>query len=80
MNKAPYVVKGFRLFDTVHVNGKEWYIHGRRLKGAFALKRINETLEITPSKIRLISHNKSLLTERRTELPFTTKVTSPRSA
>ncbi len=80
MNQAPYVVKGFRLFDTVRANSKEWYIHGRRVKGSFILKRVNETLEITPSKIRLISHNKSLLTERRVELPLTTKDTSPRSA
>jgi len=46
-NQAPYLVKGFRLFDIVKAKGKEWYIHGRRLKGAFALKNLQgDTLEM----------------------------------
>lgn len=55
LNQAPIYVKGFRLFDAVKAKGKEWYIHGRRLKGSFALKNLQgDTLEITPSKIQLI--------------------------
>jgi len=55
LNQAPIYVKGFRLFDAVKAKGKEWYIHGRRLKGSFVLKNLQgDTLEITPSKIQLI--------------------------
>ena len=65
-NQAPYLVKGFRLFDKVSARGSEWYIHGRRLKGSFVLKTLDgNTLEIAPSKIRLISGQRSFLTERR---------------
>ena len=65
MNQAPYEVKGFRLFDKVLCQNKEWYINGRRIKGAFVLKNLkNETLEISPSKIRLINYQKSYLIER----------------
>ena len=37
-NQAPYEVKDFRLFDRVKANGREWYIHGRRLSGSFVLE------------------------------------------
>lgn len=54
-NQAPKYVKGYRLFDAVKAKGKEWYIHGRRLKGSFVLKNIKgDTLEIAPSKISLM--------------------------
>lgn len=66
-NQAPYLVKGFRLFDRVSAKGSEWYIHGRREKGAFVLKTLEgRKLEIVPSKIRLISGQHSFITERRT--------------
>ncbi len=65
MNQAPYEVKGFRLFDKVLCQNKEWYINGRRIKGSFILKNLkNKTLEITPSKIRLINYQKSYLIEK----------------
>ncbi len=54
-NQAPIYVKGYRLFDVVKAKGKEWYIHGRRLKGSFVLKNLQgDTLEIVPSKIQLM--------------------------
>ena len=66
-NQAPYLVKGFRLFDRVFAKGSEWYIHGRREKGSFVLKTLEgHKLEIVPSKIRLISGQHSFITERRT--------------
>lgn len=69
-NQAPYEVKGFRLFDKVTAKGREWHIHGRRLKGAFVLKTLNnEKLEITPSKITLLKHQHAYITERRAFLP-----------
>lgn len=65
MNQAPYEVKGFKLFDKVLCQNKEWYINGRRIKGAFVLKNLkNKTLEISPSKIKLINYQKSYLIER----------------
>ena len=37
-NQAPYEVMGFRLFDVVDYEGKEYYISARRTKGYFALR------------------------------------------
>ena len=66
LNQLPYIVKGFRLFDKVKYNNKEYYIHGRRSKGSFVLKtQTGETLEIMPSKIKLINKQHSYLIERR---------------
>lgn len=66
LNQAPYIVKGFRLFDVVLIKGKNWYIHGRRTKGSFVLKDLsNNTLEIVPSKFKLLNHQQSILVERR---------------
>jgi len=65
-NQAPYEVKGFRLNDIVTSKDKQWFIHGRRLKGSFVLKDLdNNTLEITPSKLKLIGRSGYYLTERR---------------
>lgn len=65
-NQAEYLVKGFRLFDVVKAKNKIWYIHGRRNKGAFVLKNLqNETLEITPTKIKFLDSQNSFITERR---------------
>ena len=65
-NQAPYLVKGFRLFDKVTAKGREWYINGRRLKGAFILKNLDgDTLEITPSKIRFVAQQHSFIIERK---------------
>ena len=40
-NQAPYLVKGFRLWDKVRYNGEECFITGRRSSGYFALKKYN---------------------------------------
>lgn len=66
-NQAPKYVKGFQLYDVVKANGKLYYIHGRRVKGSFVLKTLEgEILEIAPSKIKLVNHQGSYITERRT--------------
>ena len=66
LNQAPKYVKGFQLFDKVFAKSQEWYIHGRRLKGSFVLKNLKgDTLELSPSKIKLINNQKSFLKERR---------------
>lgn len=65
-NQAEYIVRGFRLFDRVKAKNKNWYIHGRRNKGSFVLKDLqNNTLEITPTKIKFIEYQNSFITERR---------------
>lgn len=65
LNQASHDVKGFYLFDRVSVKGKEWYIHGRRKKGAFILKNLTgDKLEIAPSKIQKIGTQKGYLVER----------------
>ena len=66
-NQAPYLVKGFRLFDKVMAKGKEWYINGRRTKGSFVLKNLDgDKLEIAPSKIRFVTQQHGFITERKT--------------
>ena len=65
-NQAPYEIKGFKLYDEVKAKGVEWYIHGRRSKGAFTLKTLDGTaLEIVPSKIQMLCKQHSYLCERR---------------
>ncbi len=65
-NQCPYEVNGFRLYDRVMARSKEWYIHGRRLKGSFVLKTLaGDTLEIVPSKILRINSQYGFITERR---------------
>ena len=39
-NQAPYIVKGYRLWDKVSYNGTECFITGRRISGYFALKKV----------------------------------------
>ena len=66
-NQTPYFTKGFCLFDKVSAKNNEWYIHGRRLKGAFVLKTLGgNTLEIAPSKIKRMCSQHGYITERRT--------------
>ncbi len=65
-NQAEYKVKGFRLFDKVKAQDREWYIHGRRVKGAFVLKTLaGDKLEIVPNKISFIAPQRGFIVERR---------------
>lgn len=43
-NQAPYLVKGFRLWDKVSYGGQECFITGRRSSGYFALKKFDGTV------------------------------------
>ena len=40
-NQAPYLVKGFRLFDKVLYQGKSYFIFGRRATGFFDIRTLN---------------------------------------
>jgi hypothetical protein len=43
-NQAPYLVKGFRLWDKVLFQGEECFITGRRVSGSFMLKKMDGTV------------------------------------
>lgn len=67
LNQAPYIVKGFRLWDKVLYNGQECFISGRRSSGYFALRKLDGTA-ITNSasfkKLQLLEATSSYLIER----------------
>lgn len=69
LNQAPYIVKGFRLFDKVSYQGKPYYIFGRRNSGAFDIRdlsgnKVNKG-SINCKYLRLLETRKYYLTERR---------------
>lgn len=68
LNQAPYIVKGFRLFDKVEYDGQVGFILGRRSSGYFDIRKLNgEVIHRSASwkKLKLLETRKSLLTERR---------------
>lgn len=68
LNQAPYIVKGYRLFDKVSVDGIECFIFGRRATGYFDLRKLNGDV-ISRSKsykqLKLLQKRKGLLIERK---------------
>lgn len=67
INQAPYLVKGFRLFDKVKYENKECFIFGRRVSGAFDIRRLDgEVIRNNASfrKLRLLETQKSFLWEK----------------
>ena len=68
-NQAPYLVKGFRLFDKVRFNGQECFITGRRSSGYFTLRTMDGAVIHNSAKsknLQLLEPCKQYLTERRT--------------
>lgn len=68
-NQTDYVVKGFRLFDKVLYQSKEYFVFGRRSTGFFDIRdlrgnKVNKG-SISCKNIRLLEKAKSFLTERR---------------
>lgn len=68
-NQASHEVKGFRLFDKVGYEGKEYFIFGRRSSGFFDIRdldgnKVNKG-SINFKKLKLLQTRKTLLTERR---------------
>lgn len=64
LNQAPYLVKGFRLFDKVKYNGIECYIFGRRSNGSFDIRKLDETkvyAGISCKKLKLLEVRKNFL-------------------
>ena len=65
-NQAPYLVKGFRLFDKVLYQGQECFIFGRRSTGRMDIRLLDGT-HINPSvgfkKLKLLEPRSSYLVE-----------------
>ena len=69
LNQAPYLVKGFRLFDKVKYNGTECFVFGRRSSGSFDIRLIDGTkvhAGINSKKLEFLNiSNSYLLTQKR---------------
>ena len=69
LNQAPYLVKGFRLFDKVKYQGREYFIFGRRSSGFFDIRdlqgnKVNKG-SISYKKLKFIEPRKTYLQEIR---------------
>ena len=72
-SQAPYIVKGFRLFDKVRCNGEEAFIFSRRSNGYFDIRKLfggRISAGISYKKLKLLEKRKSYLTERIIAVPF----------
>ena len=69
LNQAPYLVRGFRLFDLVSYEGIAYYVFGRRTSGYFDIRKLDGTKvnkgSINCKKLKLINTQKTILIERR---------------
>lgn len=72
LNQAPFLVKGFRLFDLVEYQKDLYYIFGRRDRGFFDIRKLDGIKvnkgSINYKHLRLIDKRKSILTEKRTQV------------
>ena len=73
-NQAPFIVKGFRLFDRVKYNKKLYYIFGRRISGYFDIRtldgeKVNKG-SINCKYLQLINFRKTWLIERRSVVSY----------
>lgn len=67
-NQAPYIVKGYRLFDKVEYNGVECFVFGRRTSGSFDIRLLDGTkisAGVSYKKLKLLTKRKNILVERR---------------
>lgn len=68
LNHAPFIIKGFRLFDKVKYRNIECFIFGRRARGYFDIRLLDGTkinAGVSYKKLKLISCRKNILIERR---------------
>lgn len=72
LNQAPFLVKGFRLFDLVEYQKDLYYIFGRRSNGSFDIRKLDGTKvnkgSINCKYLRLIATRKSILIEKRMQV------------
>ena len=77
-NQAPYLIKGFRLFDKVLYQGKEYFIFGRRATWYFDIRTLDGTKvnkgSISYKKLRIQDTAKAYLKEARA-IPHMNKFT-----
>ena len=67
-NQAPYLVKGFRLFDKVLYDNQECFIFGRRSRGYFDLRKLDGTKinnSASYKKLKLLDTRRGYIIERR---------------
>ena len=68
-NQAPYLVKGFRLFDKVLYQGKSYFIFGRRATGFFDIRALDGAKvnkgSVSYEKLRIQDAAKAYLKEAR---------------
>ena len=68
-NQAPYLVKGFRLFDKVLYQGESYFIFGRRITGYFDIRTLDGTKvnkgSTSYKKLRIQDTAEAYLTEVR---------------
>ena len=65
LNQVPKYVYGYELFDKVRYKGKELFIWGRRQRGYFLLKSLDDKIKIdgiSVKKIKLLERRKAILT------------------
>lgn len=70
LNQAPFLVKGFRLFDLIEYQKDLYYIFGRRDTGFFDIRKLNGTKvnkgSVSCKHIQLVDIRKTLIIEKRT--------------
>lgn len=70
LNQAPFLVKGFRLFDKVKCLGQVGFIFGKRSSGYFDVRTLGGK-KLSPAihakKLTLLEKRKTFLTELRKE-------------
>lgn len=67
LNQAPYLVKGFRLFDKVLYDNQECFIFGRRSTGYFDLRKLDGTKihnSASYKKLRLLTLRGNYISEK----------------
>lgn len=70
LNQAPYLVRGFRLFDKVKYNKTECFVFGRRQRGNFNVRLIDGTTvhtDVNCQKLYFISISRSYLSTLKRE-------------
>lgn len=72
-NQAPYVVKGFKLFDTVEYQEKLYFVLGRRSDGFMDIRTLDGTKvnngSISRKKLKFVQSNTGVMLERRKAIP-----------
>lgn len=73
LNQAPYMVKGYRLFDKVRYQGQEAFISGRRTSGSFSIKTFDgKSLSdgVSFKKLLFLNISRTCLIIKKWSVPF----------